>query len=68
MKDKMTKVKRLSDSFKGLKKAQDRRRLKNMERLWVQDISKINVLNYWYYRYFTNEFELYILGEGIEDV
>lgn len=57
----MNKIKRLSNSFKKLNKAEDRRRLKAMERIWIQDTPKIHALNYLWYRYFTNEFELYIL-------
>lgn len=57
----MDKIKRLSNSFTKLNKAEDRRRLKTMERIWVKDTPKLHTLNYWWYRYFTNEFELYIL-------
>jgi hypothetical protein len=57
----MDRIKRLSNSFTNLNKAEDRRRLKAMERIWIQDTPKIHALNYWWYRYFTNEFELYIL-------
>ena len=55
------KIKRLSNSIGKLNKAEDNRRLKTMERIWVQDTPKLHILNYWYYRWFTNEFELYIL-------
>jgi len=57
----MDKVQRLNNSFKRLNRAEDRRRLKTIERLWIQDTPKIHIFNYWYYRYFTNELELYIL-------
>ena len=55
-------TKKLSDSFKKLNKAENRRILRRAERVWIQNTPKINVLNYWWYRYFTNEFELYILN------
>ena len=56
-----TKTQRLTQSLNKLYKAQDKRRIAVMERIWVQDTPKIHALNYWYYRYFTNEFALYIL-------
>ena len=54
-------IKRLSNSFKELNKAEDKRRIRTIERIWIGDTPKIHALNYWYYRYFTNELELYIL-------
>ena len=57
----MNKVKRISGSLKALNKAEDRRKIASINRLWVQDTKKIHILNYWWYRYFTNELELYIL-------
>ncbi len=54
-------IKRLSNSIEKVNKAEDSLRLKAIERMWIQDTPKIHVLNYWYYRYFTNELELYIL-------
>ncbi len=57
----MKPIKRISSSIIKVNKAEDRRRLKTIERIWIQDTPKIHVLNYWYYRYFTNELELYIL-------
>lgn len=57
----MTQIKRLTNAYAKTNKAIDKRRIATMERMWVQDTPKINILNYWYYRYFTNEFILYIL-------
>lgn len=50
----------LIDSIKRLSKAEDRVKLKSIERMWIKDTPKINVLNYWWYRYFTNSLELYM--------
>lgn len=58
---KKKKMQRLSHSIKQVNHAEDRRRIKAMERMWVRDTPKIHALNYWFYRYLTNEFELYIL-------
>lgn len=52
---------RLTKTLQSVNKAEDQRRLKAMERFWIQDTPKVHALNYWFYRYFTNEFELYIL-------
>lgn len=54
-------LKRLTTSLKELNKAIDYKRLKTIERKWIQYTPKINIFNYWWYRYFTNELELYIL-------
>jgi len=54
-------IKRLDSIMEKVDKAKDRRRIKTMERFWVRDNSKINLLNYIFYRYLTNKFELYIL-------
>ena len=35
--------------------------IKTIERLWVEWDEKLNIFNYWWYRYFTNEFEEYRL-------
>ena len=52
---------RLTRSLRRFNRAQDNRWLRAMERCWVKDTPKIHAFNYWYYRYFTDEFELYIL-------
>ena len=35
--------------------------IKMFEQSWVEDTPYLNTLNYWYYRYFTNKFSLYLL-------
>ena len=50
-------------SIDNLKKAENRRRLKQAERIWVENTPKINALNYLWYRYFTNDFINFILSE-----
>ena len=36
--------------------------LKNKtERMWIEDNTDIHVLNYWFYRYFTNRYRNYLL-------
>ena len=56
------KIKRFKNSFSKLDKARNKRRLRTAERIWIQNTPEIHALNYWYYRWFTNEFELYILN------
>lgn len=53
--------KRLYRVIKLVNKAEDNCRLAAMTRFWVRDTPKLNVWNYWWFRYFTNEFELYIM-------
>ncbi len=37
------------------------RLLKNkIERMWIEDNTYINIVNYWWYRYFTNGFRNYL--------
>lgn len=52
---------RIVKSFSDLRQAQNKRILAHAKRRWVEDTQKLHALNYWYYRWFTNEFELYIL-------
>ncbi len=35
--------------------------LKRATRIWIQEDLRIHALNYWYYRWFTNEFELFLI-------
>ena len=56
------KTMRIIKSLEELNKATNYCKLKKAERIWIQNNSKINLLNYFYYRYLTNEFEIYILN------
>ncbi len=60
------KVQKLTGSLKRVSNAEDNKRIKLTERKWVEDTPKINDFNFWYYRYFTNELELYILKKQEE--
>ena len=60
MEDK-TKIIGLINSIIRLRDAEDIRLLRGTEREWVEDTPKIHVLNYWWYRYFTNELLIYVL-------
>ena len=42
-------------------KANNLRLLKRYEREWIEKATYLNLINYFYYRYFTNEFELFII-------
>lgn len=53
--------KRLLNSIRKVNKAEEKRRIATMERLWISDTPKLNFFNYWWYRYFTNEFLVYVL-------
>lgn len=57
------KVQRLVRASHNLQKAIDHRKLRKMERIWVEQTPEINVFNYHYYRYLTNRFELFIIGQ-----
>jgi len=35
--------------------------LKRSERLWVEQNEYLNAFNYWYYRYFTNNFVMFCI-------
>jgi len=59
----MDKIKTLLKSTNNLTKAENRRRLKQAERIWVENTPKIHALNYLWYRYFTNDFIDFILSE-----
>lgn len=45
---------------------------KKIERMWIEDNKDINIINYWFFRYFTNRYRDYLLwyfdfGERKED-
>ncbi len=37
------------------------------ERMWIQENTDINVLNYWFYRYFTNRYLNWLRERAIDD-
>lgn len=55
-------IEKLKESFKKLKEAQDKNKLAKAMRIWVERDTKIHALNYWYYRWFTNRFELFLIN------
>ena len=59
----MDKIKRLNKSINNLNRAERRRKLKQAERIWIENTPKIHALNYLWYRYFTNDFINFILSE-----
>ena len=52
---------KILDSIKRLNDQTNKRKIATLERIWIQRNVHINRLNYWYYRRFTNEFELFLL-------
>ena len=58
-------MKRINDSLVKLTKAEQRRRLKSLERQWIELNPEINAINYFYYRYFTNDFEKFLIGRMV---
>lgn len=54
--------KELKKIIKKLNKAENKLLLTTMEKDWILANPKLNILNYWWYRYFTNEFERYIIN------
>lgn len=57
----MSNLGRIKKSRLALKRATEKRRAATYMRRWVQDTPYIHALNYWYYRWFTNEFLIYIM-------
>lgn len=58
---KVENIKKINESLYNLKIATEKRIIATATRMWVEDTPQIHALNYWYYRWFTNDFELYIL-------
>lgn len=54
-------IKRVLKSRDRLSNATNKNLINTMVRLWIEWDKKIHALNYLYYRYFTNEFELFCL-------
>ena len=61
------KLKRVKSSTSTLQKAINKRILAKAVRQWVETTPKIHALNYLYYRYFTNEFELFLINRSEEE-
>jgi len=59
----MDKIKKIAKSINNLNKSENRGRLKQAERIWIENTPKIHALNYLWYRYFTNNFIYFILSE-----
>lgn len=55
---------KIKDSVIKLVDAEIRAYRKRAERKWIQENPWINITNYWYYRYFTNEFENFLVMGG----
>ncbi len=45
-----------------LRKSSNNLALKKATRMWIEGDFRIHALNYWYYRWFTNEFELFLMS------
>ena len=56
----------LSEAFDRLKDATNKRRIATMKRKWVESSPKLNIMNYWFYALFTNDFILYIIDHPEE--
>ena len=44
-----------------------RRLIATMERIWVEENKKLNLINYIYYRYFTKDFLVFLLETKYKD-
>jgi len=52
---------RIKKSLFGLKKATEKRRVATYRRRWVEMTPHIHALNYWYYKWFTNDFLMFVM-------
>lgn len=55
---------RLLKSLMAVDKSHDRLLLARAMRMWVEETEDINIYNYFWRRYFTNDFILYIIENG----
>lgn len=54
---------KLAVAFNKLKKAKKKNIIAKAERKWIEANPNLNILNYHYHRYLTNEFETYLLTQ-----
>ena len=54
--------KHIMAALKRFSEAERRRYLKTAERIWIERNVDLHVFNYWFYRYFTNRFEYFLLS------
>ena len=54
----------LKKKLKKVEKENDHRLIKTIEREWVEHSTYLTVLNFLYYRYFTNRFLLYVIKKS----
>ena len=45
----------------------ERTLLKKAERKWIEEEDKIDPINYWWYRYFSNKFENWLIKKLLEE-
>ncbi len=57
-------IRKFNEIRESLRKTHDRLVLKKATRMWIEGSFKIHALNYWYYRWFTNEFELFLINSS----
>ena len=50
------KIRRYKKSFSKRNKAHNNLLKHKTQRMWIEEEEDIHVLNYWYYRYFTNRY------------
>lgn len=58
---------RIRKGLRKLEKARSRRLIATMERIWVEENKKLNLINYIYYRYFTKDFLVFLLETKYKD-
>jgi len=55
------KTQKIINSLEGVTKSQIRLLKAKTERMWIEENKHIHLLNYWFYRYFTNSYRDFLL-------
>lgn len=58
----MNKKQIIIKSLKKLEETENKLKLTRARRKWIEQDKRINLLNYFFYRYLTNDFELYLIN------
>jgi len=56
---------KINKAIRKLDKSINKRLIAKAKRLWIQNNKHLNLFNYYYYRYFTDEFELYLIKNPV---
>ena len=59
-------VQRYNNSYRNLNRAIFRRKFETAFRIYIQENKYVNIFNYWWYRYISNDFKNWMIKKFID--